>query len=85
MTSTMSDKFGGDEPIGIAEANPCKTCQKCCFQHPDPEHANDFDYKKAICMIYTFDRGLKPTAVMDDEEPCDYFSSMDEILKENPS
>lgn len=85
MARKASAKFGGDEPIGITALEGCEMCKKCCFQHPDPEHAYDFDYKKAICMIYTADRGMKPVSVMDDEEPCDYFSSMDEILKENPS
>lgn len=82
MDSRNHDKFNG--PIGISALDGCTQCKECCFQFPDPEKPNDFDYSKAICLIYTAERGMKPSTVMDDQEPCQYFYSLDKIIKDNP-
>lgn len=76
-------KFGG--PIGITPLGGCTQCKDCCFQYPDPEKARSNDYLKAICMIYTPERGMKPVGVMNDEAKCEYFDSLSQFLAEHPN
>lgn len=79
------DRIWGSEPIGITEAANCKACQDCIYQHPDPEHAYQDDYKKIVCMIYSAERHImKPDDVLFEGADCEYFESMSEFLKNHP-